>query len=100
VPTVHLKEDHGDHVWEKVSKMLQQPKNGQQLYEVAIYNKEVRSLVKENQSHCFFDDHWADIQLRDIIAKDESEARYLISQRFPPDDGFVIQDVHTTTCQV
>ncbi len=78
--------------------MLQQPKNGHQLFEVAIYNKEVRALVKENQSHCFFDDQWADTQLRDVIAKDEAEARELIAQRFPPDDGFVVQDVHTTTC--
>ena len=79
--------------------MLQQPKNGHQLFEVAIYNKEVRSLVKENQSHNFFDDHWADTQLHDVIARNEGEARELIAERFPPGDGFVIQDVHTTTCE-
>ena len=77
--------------------MLQQPKNGHNIYEVAIYNREVRSLVKENQSHRYFDDQWADVQLRDIMAKDESEARELIAQRFPPDDGFVVEDVHPTS---
>ncbi len=76
--------------------MLRQPKNGHQLFEVAIYNKEVRSLVKENQSHRYFDDQWADTQLRDIVAKDEGEARELIAKRFPPDDGFVVEDVHIT----
>ncbi len=77
--------------------MLHQPKRGQHLYEVAIYNKDVRAMVKENQSHCYFDDHWADVQFHDIIAIDEQEARALIAQRFPPDDGFVVEDVHTTS---
>ena len=76
--------------------MLQQPKTGQHLYEVAIYNKDVRAMVKENESHCYFDDHWADVQFHDIMAHNEEEARELIIRRFPPDDGFVIEDVHTT----
>lgn len=77
--------------------MLQQPKNGQHLYEVKIYNKDVRAMVKENQSHCYFDDHWADVQVHDIMASNETEARALIAKRFPPDDGFVIEDVHPTS---
>ncbi len=77
--------------------MLQQPKNGFQLYEVAIYNKDVRAMVKDNESHSFFDDHWADVQFHDIMAHDENEARELITKRFPPDDGFVIEDVQTTS---
>ena len=63
------------------------------LYEVALYNKEVRALVKENRSHSLFDDQWADLQLRDVIAHDEGEARKIIAQRFPPEDGFVIEQV-------
>ncbi len=77
--------------------MLHPPKTGHQIYEVAIYNQEVRNLVKENQSHQYFDDQWADIQLRDIVAKDETEARELIGKRFPPDDGFIVEDVHLTS---
>ena len=76
--------------------MLQMPNSGNQVFEVAIYNKEVRSLVKENLSHNYFDDYWADVQIRDIIAKDETEARRLIAERFPPDDGFVIETVEQT----
>ena len=71
--------------------MLPQPMAGQAIFEVCIYNKDVRALVKENQSHTFYDDHWADTQVHDIMAHDEGEARALIERRFPPEDGFVIE---------
>ncbi len=74
--------------------MLQAPCNGHKVFEVAIYNKNVRSLVKENQSHSFFDDQWADVHLQDILAKDESEARKIIEIRFPKTDGFVVESLH------
>ena len=73
--------------------MLQQPVMGQAMYVVCIYNKEVRALVKENQSHAYYEDYWADTQVRDIVAYDEDEARSLIEKRFPPEDGFVIEDL-------
>lgn len=74
--------------------MLHQPNNGQKVFEVRIYNKDVRAMVKENRSHCFFDDQWADPQIRDICANDEVEARELIRERFPVADGFVIEKVN------
>ena len=73
--------------------MLHKPSTGQQVYEASIYNKEVRSLVKENQRHALFDDHWADCQRHDVCACDEGEARRLIAERFPSADGFVIEAV-------
>ena len=73
--------------------MLQHPKNGNKLFLVAVYNKDVRSLVEENQSHNFFDDFWADVQNHDICAKDEEEARTLLADRFPPAQGFVIKEI-------
>ena len=76
--------------------MLQQPTKGQRVFEVSFYNKEVRSLVKENQSLLFFDDQWADKQVHDVVALDENQARKLISERFPPDDGFIIENVILT----
>lgn len=76
--------------------MLQSSTVGHHVFEVSIYNKEVRSLVKENQSHHYFDDQWADIQVRDVVARDETEARRLIAERFPPDDGFVIDGISPT----
>jgi len=70
--------------------------NGQQVFEVSIFNKAVRSLVKENRRHSYFDDYWADTQVRDVIAKNEAEARRLVTEQFPPDDGFVIEFVSLT----
>ena len=76
--------------------MLHLPNKGHQVFEVSIFNKTVRSLVKENRSHSYFDDYWADMQVRDVIAKDETEARRLVTKQFPPDDGFVIETVILT----
>ena len=70
--------------------MIQQPYDGNTVYEVVLYNRKVRALVKENRSHTFFADTWADEQTQDVAARDEDEARELIQQRFPPADGFVI----------
>ena len=64
-------------------------------YLVTFYNKTVRALVKQNQSHNHFEDHWADLHTQDVSAKDEREARDKISRRFPPEDGFVIEDVES-----
>ena len=64
-----------------------------QVYLVKFYNKVVRALVKENQSHSFFEDHWADLHTQDVVAADEAEARTKIAKRFPPEDGFVIETV-------
>ena len=72
-------------------RMRHPTKDGDKVFEVAIYNKDVRSLVKDNQSHTFFDDNWADAQVHDVVARDEDTAREMIAERFPPDDGFVIQ---------
>lgn len=73
--------------------MERTPHNGDQVFEVSIYNREVRSLVKENQSHAFFDDHWADEQIRDVCAETAEQARRRVTERFPPDEGFVIAAV-------
>ena len=77
--------------------MLHRPLDGEFVYEVSIYNKDVRSLVKENQSHNVFDDHWADTQLHDVVAQDETEARRMVGERYPAGDGFVIQTVKQTS---
>ena len=70
--------------------MMEMAINGQHVFEVSIYNKEVRAMVKENQHHHFFDDQWADIHIRNVTARDEGEAVSIITKRFPAEDGFVI----------
>jgi len=77
--------------------MLHRPSDGEFVYEVSIYNKDVRSLVKENRSHGTYDDHWADCQLHDVVASSENEARQMVDERFPEDEGFVIEDVRQTS---
>lgn len=76
--------------------MLHLPNSGHRVFEVALYNKEVRRLVAHRQRHSFFEDLWAEQQRRNVVARDEVEARRLISERFPPEDGFVIEGVFAT----
>ena len=73
--------------------MLQPLTDGRNAYEVSIYNRDVRAAVKGNQSHILFGDHWADLQFQDVHAKSKTEARKLISRRYPPDQGFVIEEL-------
>ena len=74
--------------------MLHWPEHGHKSFEVTVYNREVRALVKQNRSHSFFDDHWADRHVCDVEARNEAEARAVAHRRFPPEDGFVIEDVN------
>jgi len=71
--------------------MLQPMTNGRTTYEVGLYNRDVRAAVKGNESHFFFGDHWADLQVQDVLAQNEEEARELISKKYPPEEGFVVQ---------
>ena len=73
--------------------MIHPPFSNGQLFEISLYNKEVRALVKDNKSHNLFDDHWADSQTFGIVARDAQEARQLAKQRYPQKDGFVIETV-------
>ena len=76
--------------------MLHKPNAGELVFEASIYNKEVRSLVKENQSHDIYDDHWADCRKHDVCARNEDEARRMIADRYSSDDGFVIEGMTVT----
>jgi hypothetical protein len=73
--------------------MIHPPFSKGQLYEVSLYNADVRALVKDNKSHNLFDDYWADRQTYGIVAKDAREARSLAAQRYPKRDGFVIESI-------
>tara|TARA_B100001094_G_C17414058_1_gene431567 strand:- start:49 stop:285 length:237 start_codon:yes stop_codon:yes gene_type:complete len=77
--------------------MLQMPDSGNQLFEVRIYNKKVRAMVKQNQHHHFFDDQWADVHIRNITAHDEAAAISIISKNFLREDGFVFELVAQPT---
>ncbi|MEO5335551.1 MAG: hypothetical protein H7841_01470 [Magnetospirillum sp. WYHS-4] len=73
--------------------MLSTPNEDTAVFEVAVYNREVRALVKENRSHNLFGDNWADLHVQGIAARNEAEARALVLQRYRPEEGFVIAEV-------
>lgn len=73
--------------------MLQRATNGRKSYEVTLYNRDVRVAMKDNVSHLIYDDRWADTQTQDVLACDEVEALTLINMRYPPDKGFVVQNI-------
>ena len=58
-----------------------------------LYNRDVRAAVKDNRSHALYGDHWADVQVQDVMAESEDQARRLISSRYPPEEGFVVQQL-------
>ena len=74
-----------------IQKMLQIPDSENQLFEVRIYNKKVRALVKQNLHHHFFDDQWADVHVRNVTAQNKADAISFISKRFLREEGFVFE---------
>ena len=77
--------------------MLQHSSSDKIAFEVFLYNRDVRAAVKENRSHELFGDHWADVQIQDVMAASEDKARRLISHRYPPEQGFVVQQLSVVT---
>lgn len=73
--------------------MMQHSANGLRPFEVSVYNKEVRRAVKDNKSHDIYGDHWADTQVQDVMAADETEAQQIAAMRFPSEDGFVVEEL-------
>ncbi|MCW8835084.1 MAG: hypothetical protein OQJ99_01800 [Rhodospirillales bacterium] len=69
------------------------PNDNRTIFHVGLHNRDVRALVKENQSHSFINDCWADVRYQEVLADDEEMARTIIVSRFPPEDGFVIDEV-------
>ncbi|MCW9033174.1 MAG: hypothetical protein OQK35_04790 [Alphaproteobacteria bacterium] len=73
--------------------MYEFPTNGRTAFQVGVYNRDVRALVKENKSHEGIRDEWADVHLQDVLAHDEQEAKDIILRRYPEAQGFVVESV-------
>ncbi len=71
--------------------MLQYNSREKKAFEVAVYNREVRAAVKDNRSHAVYGDHWADVQIQDVVAHNEKEAWDMIEDRWPTAEGFVVE---------
>ncbi|MBM3570465.1 MAG: hypothetical protein FJX46_17120 [Alphaproteobacteria bacterium] len=66
-------------------------------FEVAVYNKDVRDLVKKGEKHQFYEDKWGDIHFIEIKAMDKDEARVKAQRKHPPEKGFVIGNIVQTS---
>ena len=73
--------------------MLQHNVNDRAAYEVTLYHQEVRAAVQNNRQQAFFSDHWGDFKVRGVMAQDETEARQVVTDRYPPEEGFVVQNL-------
>ncbi len=62
-------------------------------YEVAVYNEQVRQMLKQGDKHEFLDDDWADIHYLEFTASDEQEARAKAHSKYPPEQGYVIENI-------
>ena len=62
-------------------------------FEVTVYNEEVREKIKEGEHHSRFTDDWADFHYIEVDADSESQARVKAEDRYPTDQGFVIDSV-------
>ena len=62
-------------------------------YEVALYNENVRQMIKQGDKHEFLSDDWANINYLEITAEGEQEARSKASFKYPPDQGYVIESI-------
>ena len=63
------------------------------LFEVTIYNKEVRKKVEAGERHKRFRDTWADFQYIPIRGNNEDQVRARVEEMHPNDQGFVIDDI-------
>ncbi len=63
------------------------------IFEITIYNKEVREKVEAGERDSRFPDTWADFQYIEIEAPDEEKARAKVEEIHPSVQGFVIDDV-------
>jgi len=76
----------------KVKTMFKCSVKDNRVFEVKLYNKHVRALLKENKSHDFYSDYWGDVRNHAILASDESAALNIINIKFPQSKGFVVQE--------
>ncbi len=77
--------------------MYEFPTNGRQAFQVGVYNRDVRALVKENKSHDGIRDEWADVQRQEVLALNEQEAKEIMLRRYPEAQGFVVESVALDT---
>ncbi len=67
------------------------------MFEITIYNKEVREKVEAGEHDSRFSDSWADFQYINIEAANEDQARARVEEIHPSVQGFIIDDIRKTS---
>ena len=62
-------------------------------YEVAIFNKKVRTLLEMGEQHRQLSDTWAEVNYFEVKGFSETEVRRQMTVRYPESEGYVIEDV-------
>lgn len=60
-----------------------------QIYEISIFNEQVRNLVEIGESHRNLDDSWADQRYIQIKAPNKERALSELARRYPERQGYV-----------
>jgi len=60
------------------------------IYEVSVYNKDVRAEVQEGRHHEVLESSWADVHLIEIKADTEAEALASCRRKHPERMGFIM----------
>lgn len=63
------------------------------IFEISIYNQEVRDLVKTGESHRQLDDSWSENRYLQIEAENEEKATTGLRRRYPEAKGYVFTSV-------
>lgn len=67
------------------------------IFEVALYNAEVRRLLDQGERHTDYPDAWSTTHYLEVRASSREEARSRIEHRYPSRRGFVIEDLREVT---
>ncbi len=76
------------------------PRDGCGKFSVAVYNKSVREIVKQNRSHHVYDDKWAEEKHMEVVADDAEAARQKVLGQYPESEGFVVTGVERLSYSV
>ena len=63
------------------------------MFEIGVYNKEVRALTRIGEHHKNLSDSWEDLHYVEFFANDEQEARSKAQSKYPPALGYVVDQV-------
>lgn len=75
------------------AEALQAPTESDKIFQVGIFNQEVRRAHMMGQKHRTLDDKWADINYEEFFAPNEEAARKKAIRKYPPERSFVIENI-------